>query len=620
MKTKKSFVLLSFALMSTLILGGCNTKKNDSQSGGDQSSIVGEACTVRFLVDGEVILTKQVTKGEKVTFDGKVADKETDDPNVISRFRKWDKNIDQAISKDTDFNAVMVDYAKETIIDNFESYTSNGRLLEAKWAALGYKDGGWTEDTKAAVSLGQNATQGEKSLKFDAWTNGVGYKFAKTYDECPFTLSANALKFNLMIPSACTFRVLIYTEPVVIEGKTYSPYFRYEVDITSGEYVEYLIPLADDNWELWGEAGKSIASVADWVGIHQDDINQYINKIEFYAEAPVIANGSPYSAFFDDFKFVTLDEPEFTAKEDIKLYKTYTAETTVNHQKVRLTLEDNGTGKIYLPDLLGLTYNGIYEMTGKQITFKSRISGEEDGETLIYTGVFTDGGQHLKYLSSSGSMGDEVVDMDAHAVQVLDDFESYTEDGVAWWNGNKDHPEQRSGCRGSYYSEYYSGDANDSTNWGGSKWSLLRGDGDQLQMVTDAESGNHYLSLKNSTGAAMRYMPWGMYDGSSEKMAYRGAKFSFWARNTGAPLGSFKVYAYSQNAPRNATKDERCRVGDFAQTEVINDWTHFEIDINPDLVYYGFVIFMDWNRVGAATLFVDNIEIYAVSPYKTVQQ
>ena len=199
MKTKKSFILLSLALMSTLILGGCNTKKNESQSGGESgqsSQPVGETFTVRFLVNGEVIQTKQVAKGDKATFDGKVADKETDDPNVISRFRKWDKNIDQAITKDTDFNAVMVDYAKETIIDNFESYTSNGRLLEAKWAALGYKDSGWTEDTKAAVSLGQNATQGEKSLKFDAWTNGVGYKFAKTYDECPFTLSANALKFN----------------------------------------------------------------------------------------------------------------------------------------------------------------------------------------------------------------------------------------------------------------------------------------------------------------------------------------------------------------------------------------------------------------------------------------
>ena len=620
MKTKKS-IFLSLALASVLVLVGCNNNKTptseQSQPTSESSSGGPKTYTVRFLVGGEVVQTSQVVSGEYASYDGSLVVSETDDPNVQTRIKAWDKDIKKPITKDTDFNAVTADYGLDQMVDDFETYTSTGRLLEANWQALTLNGSGqWTTETSAAVSLGVNATSGKQCIRLDCWTNSCDYKIAKVYDVSPFEYCTNAIKFSVMSPSYMTTKIILQTEAMEIDGKYQSPYFSYLLDKGTGEYVDYVIPLDDPNWCLYGEAGKSIADAAGWVGIHQDDLLKYLARIEIFVKGPTLSGGAPVEVFLDNVRFVTLDKPEFMEDEHMKSYTTYTGVTKAT-QTVKISLTDETHAKA---DVLGtpVSIPGTYVIEDKQITFTS----DDGGDTLVYTGKLTNGGQRINFVSASGQIAEDVQDMELNAIQVLDDYEGYDEDGTAWWNGNKDNPEQRSGCRGAYYSEYYSGDANDSTEWGGSKWSLLRGNGDQLKLAGNAE--NHYLSLKSSSGAAMRYMPWGMYDGSAEKVAYRGSKFSFWAKSEGV-VTHLKVFAYSQSAPKNATKDTRVRTLDLTQTDSNNyveytEWTHFEFDINPDLVYYGFVILMDWNRTyNNATLFVDNVEIYTASPYAPIE-
>lgn len=633
MKTKKGFVFLSLALASLLVLGGCVRGNSSEQPASEQPTSESESIepqpssstssseeartfTVKFVLNGEVLQTQQVVEGELAHFDGEIPPVPTTDPNVQTRFRKWDKDINQPITADTTFNAIMKDYALVQLLDDFESYTSTGRLLEADWVALTYSASGWTDQTNAAISLSYNSMVGHQALRLDAWSNDCDYKISKSYDASPFSLAANAIKVRMMFPRNLTLKLIIHTEPFVgPDGKTYTPYFSYQVESTTSDYSEYVIPFVDDNWAAWGEKGKTMASTAEWAGIDVDDVLKYMNKFEVYARGATISGGADISGFLDTVEFVTLDNPQYEATNAMKHYDTYTGVTT-SGQRVKITLGENGQGSATLLDMPApLEIPGVYSIDGQDINFASA----DEGAALVYNGKLLDGGQHIQFVSADGAFADEVENMDIHAVQVMDNFEQYTEDGVAWWDGNKDNPEARSGCRGAYYSEYYSGQTGDSAPWGGGGWSLMRGSGDQLKLAT--VDGDQCLSLKSSSGAAMRYMQWGMYDGSAEKQAYRGKTLSFWAKSE-TVVTHMKVYAYSQSKPTAATKDVRVRVGDFTQTDADNyhaysEWTHFEIELNENIVYYGFVILLDWNRTKAnATLYVDDFEVYSVSPYQ----
>ncbi len=212
-------------------------------------------------------------------------------------------------------------------------------------------------------------------------------------------------------------------------------------------------------------------------------------------------------------------------------------------------------------------------------------------------------------------MAEQIGQMELGSVQTVDNFEQYETDGQAYYEG---HPKsERSGCRGAYYSEYYSGNVNDDTQWGGNKWSLMRGNGDQLKLMTDGgHTGDNYVSMKHSTGAAMRYMQWGLYDGSSHVNSFRGSSMGFWAKTTG-PISNFKVYMYAQTNPENATKDNYVRAESFSAPSELSEWTHFDVSLDPSTVYYGFCVLIQPESDPESYLYMDDIEVYLANPYET---
>ena len=259
MKNKSKFTFLTLALATSLLVGACNSgpasskssqeqsqssinPSSDSSEQGTSSSQVSSSqnpssqssslnsisssssqpsvtkYTVNFVVDGNVVQSSQVEEGELAVYTGETPTKASSGA-VVYRFKGWDKDLTQPITANTTFTAVFeqTEYADEIVIDDFESYRSKGALNEV-WRALGYNNAtGWTTETNAAVVLGINAAQGEKSLRFNAWENGVGYKFARDFEDGTFTKSANALKFNLMVPSINTVRILLYAKATIIE-------------------------------------------------------------------------------------------------------------------------------------------------------------------------------------------------------------------------------------------------------------------------------------------------------------------------------------------------------------------------------------------------------------------
>ena len=642
MKNKNKLAFLSAALISLLVLGACGQKpesrsssayddsltnstsnidrsSDDSTSSSDGDSISSttsiptpEVYTVTFVVEGKTVQTSEVEEGELATYEGKTPVKESSDPNVQYRFSGWDKDITAPITKDTVFTAVFTTstYANEMMIDDFESYDDSPSMIDEGWTALAYSNatGTWTNETKASVSLGYNSVEGNKALRFDAWENGVGYKFAKIFQPNAFKNSGNALKFRLMVPSINTVKVLLHAK-VTIGGTQQSPSFTYTIKPTTSEYAEYVIPLADDGWALWGEAGKSIKTCAEWMGVHEDDILNYLTRIEFYVVGNDNSGGLPYVAFLDSARFVTLENPTYVVQENLEVYDRYTA-TLTDGSTLRVDIADDNSATASIIDLeVPQTVTGTVSKNGKELTFTS--------SALTYTATMTNGGQLLKYKCATGTLASLLEDVDLGAVQVVDNFDQYTEDGKSYYQGNA--LDQRSGCRGAYYSEYYDENSSASSPWGGNKWSLMGGNGDQLKLKqnqNDAHSGKNYLCLKNSKSYGMRYMQWGLFDGTSEKNSFRGSKMGFWAKTNGV-VKSFITYMYSQSAPTNATRDSYVKKYTFTETAAVGEWKHYEIELNPNVVYYGYMMFINANWSADSYLYIDDVEVYTANPYAT---
>lgn len=574
-------------------------------------TVANKKFTVKFVVDGVEVQTGEVEEGQAASYTGETPTKAPDANAVKYRFKGWDKDLTQPITEDTTFTAVFAEYAAEQVVDNFESYESNGDMADA-WKVEAYTTA-WGE-TSAAVSVGSKAAQGNKALRFDGWENGTGFRFLKHNEVGAFAKSANAIKFNLQIPSINTVKVILKGK-ATIGGQVQEPSFTYEFKPTSNEYVEYTIPLAASEWQLWQQAGQTIQTAADLIGAHVDDIVNYITDVGFFVQGKNDGN-LPYFAFADNIRFVTIDEP--AAKSEVETMGQYTTYTGLlnNGYTVKVELGANGAATATVIDMETPQQipGNVAIDANKNMTFTSA----DNGATLVYKAQLKNGGQSMKFVEAGGAFAEAVTGVDLNAVQVVDNYEQYTSDGQAYYQSKP--AEERSGCRGAYYSEYYAGSG--SAPWGGSNWSLLGGDGSQLKMKSDNGGHNgskNYLCLKHSKTVAFRYMQWGLFDGTAEQNNFRGSKFSFWAKTNGL-VKQFKVSMYSQSKPTLQTKDSYVKSQTFEQTEAIGQWTHFEIDLNPELTYYGFMINIEKNyslSTDQAYLYIDDVEVYTANPYAT---
>lgn len=572
-------------------------------------TVANKKFTVKFVVDGVEVQNGEVEEGQTASYTGETPTKAPDANAVKYRFKGWDKDLTQPITDDTTFTAVFAEYAAEQVVDNFESYESNGDMADA-WKVEAYTTA-WGE-TSAAVSIGSKAAQGNKALRFDGWENGTGFRFLKHNEVGAFAKSANAIKFNLQIPSINTVKVILKGKATIM-GQVQEPSFTYEFHPTTSEYVEYTIPLAASEWQLWGEAGKTIQTAADMIGAHVDDIVNYITDVGFFVQGKNDGN-LPYFAFADNIRFVTIDEP--AAKSEVETMGQYTKYTGLlnDGHTVKVELGANGAATATVIDMETPQQipGNVAIDANKNMTFTSA----DAGATLVYKAQLKNGGQSMKFVEAGGAFAEAVTGVDLNAVQTVDNYDQYTESGNMYYQGNM-NINNRSGARGAYYAEYYAGTNSPVETFGGNGWTLMGGSGNQLSLMTNGgHSGNNYVSMKSSKSVAMRYMQWGLFDGTSEQNNFRGSKLSFWYKTDGR-VPAFKVAMYSQTKPRNATKDQYVKQATFQNSATVSEWTHCEIELNPDLTYYGFLVFMDHNDNADSYLFIDDVEVYTANPYAT---
>ena len=621
MKNKKLFGALSLLFATGLILSACNiNKKSETSSPAPSSSTQPSSSsseavkyTVTFVVNGTTVQTSEVEAGSVAQYTGETPTKAGDAQAFAYGFRGWDKDITQPITEDTTFTAVFAEYAETNLVDNFEGYADAGEVHDnGKWVPAKYNNTSteWEDDQGGSIDISLNAVEGEKSILLQSWTNGVGYKFCKKITTNPFTQSSNALKFNLMASSANTLKVILVTEPIMYEGEEITPSATYTMNIQSSEYQEYTIPM-DGDWYLWGDPQYgTIASAAEWTGIHQDDVVKKLKRIEFYLQAPSISNNAKQFSFLDNVRFATLENPaESQAEQNHDQYTRYTGTTASGHV-MRIDLGANNSATARIIDIeTPVNIEGQVSVDGNQMTFTSNTAG-----LLNYSGTLLNSNQKIKRSSSSSSNAElaaEVANMDLNAVQVLDNFESYSSSGTAYYQS---HLSKGDGMRGAYFSEYNGGTG--AHSWSGDGWCLMGGEGTQMNLKTDGgHTGSKYGSFKNSSSLKMRYMSWGLYDGSASQPGFRGSKFSFWAK-TNNKVRSMMVYVFSQPHPTFENRANDSKSATFNHSAALATWTHYEINIDPNLTYYGFMIYLDTNNTGSdAFLYLDDVEVYTADPY-----
>ena len=623
MKNKKLFGALSLLFATGLILSACNNKKSESSTptstSGQPTSSSSEVrkFTVTFVVNGTTVQTSQVEAGSLAVYEGATPTKAGDAQAYRYFFRGWDKDITQPIAEDTTFTAVFAEYGESFLVDNFEAYADAGALHDdGKWVPAKYNNTTqqWDDDQGGTIDVSYTSREGLKAARFQSWANGVGYKFCKKLTAGTFTQAANALKFNLRTAAFNTVKIIVFTSPITIGTEEVVPSATYTMDIESSQYTEYTIPMAGE-WAIWGDKAQ-FGTIANPVagketGIHQDDVVKMLTRIEFYIQGHD-GSGQQQFSLLDNLRFVTLDDPSEEAASEMGQFTTYTGTAADGKTVIKVELGAAGAATATLVNLASpVVIDGTYSVHDDEITFTSA----DQGATLGYKATMVDGGVSLKFKAATGAQADFVGQMDLNAVQLVQDFEGYANSGTAWHQGNSQA--DRAGFRGDFYQEYYAGSG--SSPWAGSGWTLMGGGGEQANLKTDGgHTGTKYASFKSSKTYAMRYMQFGLFDGTADKQFFRGSTFSFWAKTTNTSA-KIRVTVFNTPTPTlsNEMEKSQCRRLETIEVGAVGTWKHYEVPLNPNLSYYGYSFMLDHNDIRDGALYVDDVEIYTANPYAT---
>lgn len=572
--------------------------------------------TVRFLVDGvQYGDPVQVEYGKYAPAPGVAPSKDPDAEVARYVFDGWD-GIDQPITENTDLNASFIEYAVEEVVDNFTSYDEDHPVDDnTGWEPVKL-DGSWGPSS-APIDISENSMEGDQALRFLGYRNGLDFGIRKTFDNDQPARYANAVKIKMMTPSDLKSSApkFIMNFTVDMGGTPLGITLKHAIPAQTAEWFEVVIPFAHDQWQIWDQEYGSIESIAAGRGLSSLDpaiIPTMLDDFIIYVAYPT---GTPqrFATYIDSVSFVTTDSTEVTVHDLMESYTRYTG-YTLSGNVARVDITSATEAHFRIIDLASpVDIQGEYSLNGNSLVFNSDVDG-----LLDYEGRITDNGQKIEFVSVSSSntqLQTNLTDIKFNAVQVLENAESYSADGVGY---SRDHAEDtRSGARGAYFMELYQGSSGVQSPFGKGDWKLM-GNGEQVKLKADANahSGGKYLAFQGF-GNNARYLQWNLFKGNGDLNRYRGAKLSFWLKSATTPLvDKLYFYALSKYNPTQGDiyepQPSSCKRYEINST-IPQTWTHYELDIDPNGVYYGFAMLQ---RSGKATwLHLDDVEIYTADPY-----
>ena len=456
------------------------------------------------------------------------------------------------------------------------------------------------------------------AVDYHTWYHGMFYMFEKD-----IALNGKFNEFDFTIKSGDSITVIFsfqITHTLIINGIDLNGvYIKYTLSESPVLWHNYRVSMSDSNWKVnYGGQdydASTIITMINQAGIKVQSISDmfpFFDVFQLRIKASYSDSGSSAHTYVDDVQLLNSDLEQTEIKEiipNLELQKNYAFKGDLVTGSMNVYSENHMKFNITTP--VSLEMDASYVIEDEVLI----VTSEKAGQDFVARFVSSDGGLTLALESVTGSFAQYLIGIQAECITCLNDFESYTETGVGYDANNPE--ENRSGLRGDFICDYYSGSDNDYSPIGGKKWNLMRSTDYMYLSDTVAHTGSKSLNIKSSSNT-MRFMSWGLHDGSATGV--RGRTFSFWAKGGDKKTITMRVGVYSvkEVGPSNHT-DLSVKEQEDITIEINSDWTLYTIELDRSKLYYGFTFINlgpSDGMSGSQRIYVDDIYVYnTLSPW-----
>ena len=454
----------------------------------------------------------------------------------------------------------------------------------------------------------------EKLIELDSTYKGFSFA-VKSYAETTFSISFVITEhIELDIPLYGHVD-LIGARIVYTEAAAPTAWTRYNLDFSEAEWTvaaEGLGSIPFSNAAaLIASAGFEINSVSDLIAL--------CGSIQFRTKGynPGAHEYGNCRTFFDDVKL--LKDAPTSSKEAIvvpmtSLESLYTFDTDAIH------------GELFLAN----TQKYIrYNVNGNAATMMVTVSEPANNEVVFtcvtqgYDFVATfesiDGGKTLTLKGTpTGTGAAYLANAVAHAIVMLDDFESYQSAGTAYYQSNQ-NAANTSGLRREYFCDWNTTDSSLASSILQASWGKLAGgDGSQVFLkegAANAYTGNKCMKLKVNSGYWMRYTTTRVMPAfNTNPEAYpKATAISFMIKGVVANQPA-KLRIFHQNQIKDTNVDSGATIpSNFTITPESNGWVRFTFALDGSKTYYGWSLALQNVKANAEAsspyISIDNVAL-----------
>ena len=412
--------------------------------------------------------------------------------------------------------------------------------------------------------------------------------------------------FGLTVKSDASINMIavfqINRETIIQDTNLTGVHLKYRFNPAPTVWTKYEINFDDENW-LINYAGMDLdwATVKPYIqeaGVKAEHIGDLMYLFDAF-QIRVCGNAGTYASchtYLDDVKLIG-EAPDQTVVETLEptvLAERYIFQSDAVSGNIVVDGE-NSYLKFNNGNVASLRLN-IQVQEDKTV----RVSNDTQGYS--FDAVFTtpDAGKTLVFAEGTGHT-ELLANGQAMAIEMVEDFEGYSETGVGY---DQSHgKDSRSGLRGDYYCDYYSGGSGSPV--GGSGWSLM-GSSDYLALsTTGGYSGAKAMDIKHGSNT-MRFMNYGFSTDDGIAVGYAGVKaLCFWLKgHTGT--GTLSVRVYYQNKVTASTQQSNSSTKDVTITANMG-WVLVTVPLNASQTYYGYSLTSKSGPNPAQRLLVDDI-------------
>ena len=498
----------------------------------------------------------------------------------------------------------------------------NNPLLNEEYSKLKY-DGGWKYAASDVFLDKSNYTYTEGNcVAFKYWYHGTYFMFEKKIKlDGSFNTFTFAVKSAEQTNFVLSFQI---AHSIVLNGIDLNGvYVKYEVSSVPTAWTRYTISLDDPDWRVnFNNADYKFSDVSTMIssmGMKISSLSElfpFFDVFQFRLRGNYLDNGPSTVTYFDDVALLTEETPKTTIEKIIPrviLRPSYALKNDTLSGNL-LVNNDDGAFKVKINDELKEIDTKITVNEDNNVLWTSTKEGYDFSAVLSSE----DGGNTLSLSSASGTLAAQLDGLVMESVSLLEDFESYEDDGVGFDHNN---PETNNGgdkryIRGAYYYDWYNpGGSYARSPIADSNWALM-GSKDYAYLSKDvAHTGTQAMNFKSGSNA-MRFLNWDLYEGAT--VGYSGKYFSFFAKggDKGDMTLKVSVYSVAQLNSSNHVSNAVRKTGTFVLAKD-SEWTEYRVELNPNETYYGFAFTTDLTSAQRTALngeiqriYIDDIYIF----------